>query len=225
MKKYIIASSKEWFYNTEKSSDFSKYDFIFLSKKEELTIARISKINPRYIFFPHWNWVVPSEIHEKYECICFHTAPLPFGRGGSPIQNLIIRNFDSAPVCALKMTEVLDGGPLYKKLDVSLLGGGDEIFIRISKVIEKLIIEIIQNEPIPIEQVGTVTYFKRRTPDQSKLPEDASMVDIFNHIRMLDANEYPLGYIEYGNLKIEFKNAVLRLNGIEANVFIKLNKE
>ena len=33
-----------------------------------------------------------QEIHENYKCIIFHMTDLPFGRGGSPLQNLISRN-------------------------------------------------------------------------------------------------------------------------------------
>ena len=75
--------------------------------------------NPDLVFFPHWHWIVPSEIHRTYQCILFHAAPLPYGRGGSPIQNLILNGFKEAPVCALKMTEGLDSGPIYTKKKVT----------------------------------------------------------------------------------------------------------
>jgi methionyl-tRNA formyltransferase len=221
VKKYIIAASKKWFLEAPKTDDFSKIDFTLFTKQEELTIESISRIQPRYIFFPHWSWIVPAEIYQRYECVCFHTAPLPIGRGGSPVQNLIARNFESAPVCALKMTEVLDGGPIYHRIEISLLGGGDEIFLRIAKAVEHIIIGMVANEPMPVEQVGAPVYFKRRAPHESILPEGGTLRDVFNHIRMLDATDYPLGFIEYGNLRIEFKNAVLRNGSIEANVIIK----
>ena len=67
-------------------------------------------------------------------CIGFHTAPLPYGRGGSPIQNLIIRNFKIAPVCAIKMTNKFDAGPIFLKEKVSLSGNLDAIFNRISLI-------------------------------------------------------------------------------------------
>lgn len=73
----------------------------------------------------------------------FHTAPLPFGRGGSPIQNLIARKIDAAPVCAFRMTDVLDGGPIYDSIQVSLSGTIEEIFNRIANIIDTLIIKII----------------------------------------------------------------------------------
>ena len=47
---------------------------------------------PKYIFFPHWSKKVDTKIVNNYECVCFHETDLPYGRGGSPIQNLILRN-------------------------------------------------------------------------------------------------------------------------------------
>lgn len=221
MKKYIIATSKDWFHQAEKSNIFLDHEFITLHQKEELSIDFIKKINPRYIFFPHWSWIIPKEIYNHFECVCFHTAPLPFGRGGSPIQNLIKRNFQSAPVCALQVSKVLDGGPIYSQEEVSLLGSGDEIFSRVSHAIEKMILHLIQYEPKPTPQIGEPTVFKRRTPEESILPDNESLNDIYNHIRMLDAKGYPAAFIEYGGLRIEFKNAHLNPNGIDAHVFIK----
>ena len=46
---------------------------------------------------------MPSEIIRNYECICFHETDLPFGRGGSPIQNLIVRGFKTTKISAIKM--------------------------------------------------------------------------------------------------------------------------
>ena len=89
-KNIIIACSKNWFLKNEKSKKFLKKKNIFLiTKKNNLNIKVIKKINPKIIFFPHWSYRVNKNIFKKYKCICFHTAPLPFGRGGSPIQNLI----------------------------------------------------------------------------------------------------------------------------------------
>jgi methionyl-tRNA formyltransferase len=29
----------------------------------------LKNVNPRYIFFPHWSWIVPDKIVKKYECV------------------------------------------------------------------------------------------------------------------------------------------------------------
>ncbi len=221
MKKYVIASSKEWFGKAEKSSEFLGIEFISIKNKDELTLQNLSKINPRFVFFPHWNWIVPKEIYEAYECVVFHTAPLPYGRGGSPIQNLIVRNIENAPVCALRMNEVLDGGPIYGSIEISLAGTCEEIFKRIAEAVQALIVDIIKNEPKPIEQKGEPIYFNRRKPSENKLPESASLTEIYNRIRMLDAAEYPKAFIEYGDFIIEFTNANNLTDSVAATVQIK----
>ena len=77
--KVVLASSKSWFIP---SNYLKKNHQILFIEEKELTIENIEKFNPNLIFFPHWSWKVPNEIHQKYKCILFHAAPLPFGRGG-----------------------------------------------------------------------------------------------------------------------------------------------
>ena len=45
---------------------------------------------------------------EKSFNIVYNTASLPYGRGGSPITNLIINGCESSPVCAIAMTKELE---------------------------------------------------------------------------------------------------------------------
>ena len=85
--------------------------------------------------FPHWSHMVPDSITKKYTCICFHSAPLPYGRGGSPIQNMIKRGFKETEVCSLKMEKELDSGPIYLRSKVRLSGNLDNILIRIYEAI------------------------------------------------------------------------------------------
>jgi len=221
MKKYVIACSKDWFLKEEKVSGFSNTDFIYLRNKEDLTIEKIDSLNPRYIFFPHWSWKIPPEIFSTYDCVAFHTAPLPFGRGGSPIQNLIIRNFKTSPVCALKMNGDFDSGPIYDSMEVSLEGSISEIFSRIAKNIQLIIIKIIEQEPSPKEQIGEPTLFSRRMPSESELKEGYSLQEIYGHIRMLDSEEYPRAFINFGNIRIEFSEAENRDDEILAKVVLK----
>ena len=61
----------------------------FIGEREELTEARVASIGPSKTCFLHWSWKVPAEILETYECVCFHMTDVPYGRGGSPLQNLI----------------------------------------------------------------------------------------------------------------------------------------
>ena len=208
--KIAIACSKPWFNISEKIRKNNK--ILFFKNKSDLNIENIENFNPDLIFFPHWSWIVPNQIHENYNCILFHTAPLPFGRGGSPIQNLILLGYDSSPVCALKMVNELDSGPIYGKKNLSLNGSLSEIFKRLNIIVNEFIEELIHFLPEPKNQTGEVFNFIRKNKEDNLIPSEVSLEDFYNRIRMLDDLSYPNSYIKYGNFIIEFNNAKL-LNG------------
>ena len=187
--------------------------------------AVISRLEPRYIFFPHWSKIVPSQIIKQYECVCFHMTDLPFGRGGSPLQNLIARGFKDTKVSALRMVDELDAGPVYFKRSMSLDGTASEIFERVSNFAIEMAKEIILNEPTPQSQVGEIVDFSRRKPHHSEMGEDMKLETCYDHIRMLDAPGYPNGFINYGNLKISFVDASFEGNKIRARAVIEENNE
>ena len=74
MTKYVIVTSKDWFEKHPKSNEFKKLNFTKIYKKNDLNIKNLKKINPKYIFFIHWNWKVNSSIYKNYNCVVFHTS-------------------------------------------------------------------------------------------------------------------------------------------------------
>ncbi|MCP4650689.1 MAG: methionyl-tRNA formyltransferase [PVC group bacterium] len=219
---YIVATIREWNISAFKDV-ISKYPgtWHLITDKKELTIKRIKQIKPRYIFFPHWSFKVPNVITEFSECVCFHETEVPFGRGGSPIQNLIMRGYEKTKISALKMTKKLDAGPVYLRRDLGLDGLAEEIFIRSSKIIAGMIKEIIHKEPLPKAQKGEIVVFKRRTPEQSVMTKKLKSLDeVFDFLRMLDVAEYPRAFFERDGLRYEFSRPALRTSAIEADVRI-----
>ncbi len=224
---YIVATIRPWNIKIYKKK-ISHYpgNWHLIHRKEDLTIEIISKINPRYIFFPHWSYIVPKEILEMVECVCFHETDLPYGRGGSPIQNLIIMGYSETMISALRMVEELDAGPIYLQKPVSLEGLAEEIFIRISGIVADMVHEIISQDITPVPQVGKAEVFKRRNPEQSEIAQDTESInELFDFIRMLDAEGYPKAFIKHGKFRLEFSRPALRYNQIESDVKISLNEE
>lgn len=218
---YIVATIKQWNINEfYKHSKSLPGEWSLITNNEDLKEVGINNINPRYIFFPHWSWKVASDLIDKFECVCFHMTDVPYGRGGSPLQNLITAKKKKTVLTALRMTEELDAGPVYLKKSLSLEGSAQEIFERAAVVAFDMINEIVNNEPDPVEQVGNPTYFDRRKPEQSCMPADGSILNAYDHIRMLDAETYPHAFIQHGNLRIEFTNAEINDGEIMASVRI-----
>lgn len=203
--KIIVCASKQWFnLSTEFSSE---HQVLTIRKQEDLSIELLDSYKPDYIFFVHWNWKVKKEIHLKYECIVFHTAPLPFGRGGSPVQNLILQGFNVSPVCAIRMTDDLDAGPIYAKKLISLEGRLSQILLRINDTINDLIINIILDPRPPTEQVGEIHVFNRLGDMDNELPANIDLSQIYDRIRMLDDKSYPDAFLKNGDTKFSFSDA------------------
>ncbi len=187
-------------------------NFTIIYKRHNLKIELLNKIDPEYVFFPHWSCKIPEEIFGKHECIVFHMTDLPFGRGGSPLQNLIKKGFSNTKISAIRVINELDAGPVYMKCDLSLFGTAEEIFLRAGKIIIGMIKEIIISKPQPIPQQGELSIFKRRNPEMSDLSDVKEIEKCFDHIRMLDTEGYPKAYIENEYFKFEFSRASLKAN-------------
>ena len=219
MKNFLVVSSNNYFKNKIK-----KKNFLFISSPKKFTFSTIKKLNPKIIFFPHWHWKVHKEIIKNYMCIGFHTSHLPYGRGGSPIQNLIIRGFKKTQLCAIKMSTGFDDGPVFARRTVTLRGSGKEILNVAYKKILIMIYKFIKKLPKPKKQNGKVTVFKRRKPYESEIKDLNNINKLFDYIRMLDIdyNNFPKAYINLNKFKIFLSDAKLKKNEIICKATIKI---
>jgi len=219
----IILSEKEW--NKELvlllKNHCKKLEWRLINDKADFSIESLKKINIDKIFIPHWSHIIPKEIFNKYECIVFHMTDLPYGRGGSPLQNLIIRGFKETKISAIKVEQGLDTGPIYLKTKLLLNGTAKEIFERSTKIIYKMILKILENQITPIPQKGEPVIFNRRKPEESNIIELNEIHQIFDYIRMVDCDGYPKAFIENEFIKFEFTKAKMKSKDeILANVRI-----
>lgn len=198
-----------------------RYEVMRVRAKEELTIESLNSFDPLYIFFPHWSWRIPSSILERYECVVFHMTDLPFGRGGSPLQNLIVRGIRETKLSALRCEDAIDSGPIYLKMQLSTLGTAEEIFLRAGKLMLPMITRIIDEHLQPSPQTGIPTMFDRRRPEQGDLSQARSLDQIHDLIRMLDAEGYPKAFLNVGPIRLSFSRASLRSDSIVADVVVE----
>ena len=189
----------------------------YIGSKEELTIRNLDALQPKKIFFLHWSWMVPQDIVDRFECINFHMTDLPYGRGGSPLQNLILRGHAETKLTAHRMTTEVDAGPVYLKETMSLEGTAREILERSGMLAAQMIGTIVRENPAPKAQTGTVVLFERRTPEMSEIPANLTPKERYDFIRMLDCEGYPAAFEIIDGIRVEYRNARLHNGRLEAD--------
>lgn len=212
----LIITKKIWSKKNFKSFKYKNKVYDKLIKKI------LIRVKPKKIFFIHWSKRIPDEIYKKYECIQFHSSSLPKYRGGSPVQNQIADGIKQTKLTAFKVNKYIDSGPIYLKTKLSLTGSAKSIYERIERLSLKMIIKIIKKNIKPKKQLGIKTTFKRRNYNQSLFPKNFKEINqVYDYIRMLDAEGYPKARLEIDSFKFEFLNAKIKKKEIHGKVIIK----
>lgn len=213
----IIATVKEW--NIEnyfklKENYKDRFNFHLIVSRDELNYENLKELNPKYIFFPHWSWMIKENIYNNFNCIVFHMTDLPYGRGGSPLQNLIMNEVYDTKISALKVDGGLDTGDIYLKEDFNIsVGSAEENFIKLSNIVfQKMIPSFLDLDLVPQKQKGDIVVFKRRKPEDSNILtlDKKSVYKLYDFIRMLDAEGYPKAYLELDTLNVQFSEVHLK---------------
>ena len=222
----VLASSKMWHPELAENLQVrTSKKFLTVTSPAQLTEDFLIEVQPDYVFFPHWSSIIPAKIFNQFECVVFHMTDLPFGRGGSPLQNLIVNGMNETQLTALRCEAGIDTGPIYLKKPLSLQGRAQDIYYQASRLIEDMIVDIIQKKMKPVPQQGEVVNFARRKPEDSNIATLSELNKIYDYIRMLDAEGYPKAFFETENARFEFSHAVLQGDEILANVSIKLKRK
>lgn len=183
------------------------------------------KQKPDYIFFPFYSHKIPRELYDNYKCVVFHMTDLPFGRGGSPLQNLIVYGHKETKLSAIIVNSVYDGGKVWSnKPSIDLGGTAREIYARTRVLIDSMVDDILNGKGEFDEQRGSEREFKRRTPEQSNLSSMCNLPACYDHIRMLDADGYPNAFLRSEGLRFEFTNANLKVDCLTADVRITYDR-
>ena len=197
------------------------YDVLRIRDRHMLSEDELHAFGPRLIFFPHWSWMIPEELHAKFTCVIFHMTDLPYGRGGSPLQNLIVRGHKETVMSALRCVSELDAGPIYLKRALSLAGTAEQVLDRASNLMEDMIVDILEKDLAPVSQQGNVVQFQRRVPADGNIRDLDSPERAYDYIRMLDGEGYPPAFLDTSHLRLEFSGAMLSEDEVMATVRIR----
>lgn len=220
LNRYIIASQKKWHESLfDRLKKREGEEWLLVNDSRNFTLELLKEFSPKKIFLPHWSDLLVDAIIDQYECVIFHMTDLPFGRGGSPLQNLIVRGFSETKISAVRAVKILDAGDIYDKQPLSLKGTAYQIFQRAVPIIESMIIKIIDQQLIPVPQKGEVVQFERRKPLESNIKAVSTENGLYDYIRMLDCSGYPHAFLETEHFILYFTNATINESSqIEAHV-------
>ncbi len=175
------------------------HQFFIVRSRAQYDEVAIRDFKPDFILFYGWSWMVPPVLLEETPCLMLHPSPLPKYRGGSPLQNQIIRGESHSAVTIFLMTDKLDAGPILAQREFSLAGDIAEILARIADVGLELTLNFFRDglNPVP-QKEEDATIYPRRKPEDSELTieelQGRPAEYLYNKVRMLQS-PYPSAFL------------------------------
>jgi UDP-2,4-diacetamido-2,4,6-trideoxy-beta-L-altropyranose hydrolase len=149
-----------------------------------------------FLFLISCQELIPAAVRARYRyCLVAHASDLPRGRGMSPHVWQIIEGRNELTVSLLEAAEPFDTGSIWTKQSFRLEGHElcDEInsalFARELALMDWALIH--HDSVSPQAQAGVPSYFKRRTPEDSRLDPMKSIAEQFELLRIADPIRYP----------------------------------
>lgn len=139
---------------------------------------------------------VSGEIRARFRhCLVCHESDLPQGRGWSPVVWQVLEGRDRIPVTLLEAEDRIDAGRIWHQVWIALDGTelASEVNRRVAEATIALVDWAVANEETvtPREQVGTPSFYRRRTPADSEVSPDATLAEAFDLLRIADELRYP----------------------------------
>ncbi len=183
-------------------NDLKGHDVTIISDNKEIVPGDL-------LILLSYGKILPKEkLNLNKYTLLSHSSDLPSGRGWNPVHWLVIKGEHKIPSCLLKAVEDVDAGDIcikeYTYLDgTELLEEIREKVIRTDFAMIKKFIENIDSISGE-KQVGSPTFYRKRTKEDSRLDVDKTIKEQFNLMRVADNDAYPL-FFEYQGKKYIIK--------------------
>lgn len=127
--------------------------------------------------------------------LVIHASDLPKGRGFSPLVWQVLEGQNLIPLTMIEAAEPVDSGPIHMRSEIRF--SGHELNSEMRDVMGREIVSMClgyidgAGYPIPREQVGEPTFYRRRRASDSRLDPDLSLGEQFELLRVVDNERYP----------------------------------
>ena len=155
-----------------------------------------------FLFLVSCSEIIKEQILKKFKhALVLHASELPEGKGWSPHVWNILEGKNILTISLLNAASKVDAGDIWIKTQVTL--EGHELFDEINHKLFVAEVELMTkaidnvNEIIPKAQVKTQgIYYAKRTPEDSRLDPNKTLLQQFNLLRIADEIRYP-AFFEY----------------------------
>lgn len=143
----------------------------------------------------------------KYNLVV-HESALPQGKGFAPMSWQIIEEKKEIVVSLIEAVDDVDAGDVWLQEIIELNGTElhDEWRDLQGRCSIKICLEFILQFPnlIKKKQIGCSSYYKRRTPKDSELDINKTLIEQFNLLKVVDNQNYP-AYFIINDVRYELK--------------------
>jgi len=160
--------------------------------------------------------VAPAELLTRnHRNLVVHESALPQGAGFSPLSWQILEGKSSIPIVLFEMVEEFDAGPIVYRSKIDL--GGHELVGELrdlqAQATRELCLRYLSSPQVPIGemQTGERSIYARRSPKDSRLDPNKTIVEQFDLFRIVDNEKYPAFFELRG---CEYELLIRKRNGV-----------
>lgn len=135
-------------------------------------LIRVQKIDIGFVV--GWPELIKDDLLNQIKWVGFHPTKLPKGRGRAPIPNSILAGEMETSISFFELTKSPDDGRIYLQVteERDPEDQATRVYAQVRRMIEENfgnLVRMIKDGIEPYEQVGTPTYYPKRTPEMSRI--------------------------------------------------------
>lgn len=170
-----------------------------------------------FLFLVSCRQLIGDDIRGRFRyALVLHASDLPKGRGMSPHVWDIVGGARELVLTLLDARDPVDSGDIWNQSRISLRGG--ELFDEINAALFDAEIDLMNwaivncDRSRPRPQTGEPSFYRRRTPEDSRIDPQRSIAEQFDLLRVADPDRYP-AFMDYRGRR--YKISIERMESLK----------
>lgn len=149
-----------------------------------------------FLFLISCHQIIRKPVRDLFRyTLVLHASPLPKGRGMSPHIWTVVEGGDRLTLTMLNAEDGLDSGDVWAQREIPL--DGTELYDEINRKLFDAEVELMSwaldhcDGAEPRAQSGESSFYRRRTPEDSRIDVEQPLSASFDLLRVADPDRYP----------------------------------